>query len=141
MKQLPCFQHVNWRPDRRELGRFALAMLVGFGVLGLLAALRAWSVGATSITLWLVGAALAVGALVPGLGRWVYLLVYVPTSVLGYVVSHVVLTLLFYLVFTPLGGLLRLLGYDLLQLRATRGRSNWQPTRSTRQADRYYHPF
>jgi hypothetical protein len=139
--RLPFFQHLNWRPDRAELRRFAAAMLIGFAVLGMLAAWRAGGLGASAWTLWLVGLALAAGAVVPGLGRFVYLLVYLPTSVIGYVVSHIVLTLIFFLVFTPLGLLLRLLGYDLLQLRARRGQSNWQRRGAAKQTDSYYHQF
>ena len=137
--QLPCFQHVNWRPDRAELRRFAVAMLIGFAALGLLTAWRAGGFSASALTLWLSGLALAAGALLPGLGRLVYLLVYLPTSVIGYVVSNVVLTLIFYLVFTPLGWLLRLTGYDLLQLKGTQ--SNWRRRGDVKQPDSYYHQF
>ena len=139
--QLPFFQHINWRPDRAELRRFAVAMLIGFAGLGMLAAWRASGFGKGTLALWLIGLALAAGACVPGLGRFVYLLVYLPTSVIGYVVSSVVLTLIFYFVFTPLGLLLRLLGYDLLQLHAQRAQSNWCRRSDVKQADSYYHQF
>jgi hypothetical protein len=139
--KLPCFQHLNWHPERTELRQFAWAMLVGFALLGLLAAARAWSFGSATWLLWLAGAALAGGALVPGLGRYVYLFVYVPVSMLGYVVSHLVLTLIFFLVFAPLGALLNLLGYDLLQRRQPRGQSNWRALAPQRSNERYYHQF
>jgi hypothetical protein len=139
--ELPFFQHINWRPDRAELRRFALAMLIGFAVLGMLAAWRAGGLGANALALWLIGLALATSACLPGLGRFVYLLVYLPTSVIGYVVSNVVLTLIFFFVFMPLGLLLRLLGYDLLQLNVKRGQSNWQRRGEVKQADSYYHQF
>jgi hypothetical protein len=139
--QLPFFQHLNWRPDRAELRRFAVAMLIGFAVLGMLAAWRAGGLGRNALALWLIGVALAVGALVPGLGRFVYLLVYLPTSIIGYVVSSIVLTLIFYFVFTPLGLLLKLLGHDLLQLNAKRAQSNWRQRGDEKHADRYYHQF
>lgn len=142
LTQLPCFQHLNWRPDRAELRRFAVAMFVGFGVLGLLAALRAWNVTQASVVLWTLGVALAAGARLPGLGRGVYLLIYVPASLVGYVVSHLVLTLMFFLVFAPLGLVLRALGYDLLQQRRTRGATNWRTThRSRPTTESYYHQF
>ena len=35
MRDFPPFQHVSWDPDRAELRRFAAAMLLGFGVIGL----------------------------------------------------------------------------------------------------------
>ena len=141
LTRLPCFQHLNWRPDRGELRRFAVAMLVGFGVLGLLAAGRAWHVGPPSLSLWASGAGLAAGALTPGIGRWVYLLVYLPASLVGYVVSHLVLTLIFFLVFAPLGLLLRALGYDLLQQQRARTASSWRTPPAPRATDSYYHQF
>ena len=141
LTQLRFFQHINWRPDRAELRRFAVAMLIGFAVLGMLATWRAGGFGANVLALWLIGLVLAAGACLPGLGRFVYLLVYLPTSVIGYVVSNIVLTLIFFFVFTPLGLLLRLLGYDLLQLNAKRVQSNWQGRGEVKQADSYYHQF
>jgi hypothetical protein len=139
--RLPFFQHVNWRPDRAELRRFAAAMVIGFAVLGLLAAWRAGGFGQAAFTLWAAGVALALGALVPGLGRFFYLLVYVPTSVIGFVVSNVILTLIFYLVFTPLGLLLKLLGKDLLGLRPGGAAGNWRRLGGAKNSDRYYHQF
>jgi hypothetical protein len=79
--------------------------------------------------------------MVPGLGRFVYLLVYVPTSIIGFVVSNVILTLIFFLVFVPLGLLLRLTGKDLLGLRAAPKQSNWRRLGEAKSSERYYHQF
>ena len=70
--------------------------------------------------LWSAGAVLAVAAFIPKLGRLAYLAVYLPTSILGYVVSNIILALMFLFVITPLGILLRLMGKDLLQQRSQR---------------------
>jgi hypothetical protein len=139
--ELPFFQHVNWRPNRAELRSFAIAMLIGFAVLGLLAAWRTGGFGTSTKVLWAIGLALAAGGLVPGLGRYVYLLVYIPTSIIGYVISNVLLTLIFYLVFTPLGMLLKVMGYDLLQLNTKREQGNWRRLDGPKDSDRYYHQF
>lgn len=138
---LPFFQHVNWRPDARELRRFALAMLIGFAVLGLLATWRAGEVTTTSIILWSIGAFLALAAFVPGLGRAAYLAVYLPTSIIGYVVSNVILTLMFFLVITPLGILLRLMGKDFLQQRRQKEKTRWMPVKGGKSEDSYYRQF
>ncbi|HYE74892.1 MAG TPA: SxtJ family membrane protein [Blastocatellia bacterium] len=139
--QLPFFQHINWCPDRAELRRFAIAMLIGFAVLGLIAALRAGGFGTGAFVLWAIGLALATGAFTPGMGRFVYLLVYVPTSIIGYFVSSIVLIAIFYLVFTPIGLLLKLLGKDLLRLKNPKSQSNWQQLGEAKDAERYYHQF
>jgi hypothetical protein len=139
--ELPFFQHVQWRPDRNELRRFAISMLVGFAVIGLIFIWRAGDFSRGALICWAIGAALAIAAFTPGLGRVAYLLVYLPTSVIGYVVSHIALGLIFFFIFTPLGLLLRLMGKDLLQLRAARGQTNWRRVREVGDANRYYRQF
>ena len=138
---LPFFQHVKWRPDARELRRFAIAMLIGFSLLGLLAAWRANGIGTTSIVLWSIGIFLAVAAFVPGLGRVAYLGVYLPTSIIGYVVSNVMLALMFFVVITPLGIVLRLMGKDLLQERREKDKTQWKPVKTIKTEDSYYRQF
>jgi len=139
--ELPFFQHVNWRPDARELRRFAIAMLIGFTVLGLLSLWRAGGIGTTSIVLWSAGAVLAIAAFVPGLGKVAYLAVYLPTSIIGYVVSNVILALMFFLIITPLGIILKLMGKDLLQQRRQKDTTQWTPVKGGKTEDSYYRQF
>jgi hypothetical protein len=141
LRALPFFKHINWRPDARELRRFAVAMLIGFAVLGLLSAWRGGGIGTASIVLWSVGVVLAIAAFVPGLGRVAYLAVYLPTSIIGYVVSNVLLTLMFFLVITPLGIILKLMGKDLLQQRRQKDATQWTPVKSVKTEDSYYRQF
>ena len=138
---LPFFQHVKWRPDAGELRRFAIAMLIGFTVLGLLSVWRAKTIGTPSIVLWSIGVILAVAASVPRLGRIAYLSVYLPTSIIGYVVSNVLLALMFFFVVTPLGLILRLMGKDLLQQRRPKESTGWMPVKGMKNDDSYYRQF
>jgi hypothetical protein len=141
LTHLPMFQHVRWEPDRGELRRFAIAMLVGFAVLGLLTAWRVGDFGTKTFVLWGLGIGLAVGALVPAVGRLVYLGIYLPTSVIGFVVSNIVLLLLFFFLFVPLGLILRLRGKDLLQLRRRQNGRNWRQHDEAKDAASYYRQF
>lgn len=138
---LPFFQHVKWRPDAKELRRFAVAMLIGFGLLGLFSAWRGNGIGTGSLVLWGIGAFLAVAALVPGLGKIAYLGVYLPTSIIGYVVSHVILALMFFFVITPLGIILRMLGKDPLRQRRQSNETGWTPVKGVKSEDSYYRQF
>lgn len=138
---LPFFQHVNWKPDRSELRRFAWAMLCGFAVIGLIVAWRVGGFGNKTFALWGVGIVLAALALIPKLGRLTYLCVYLPTSVIGYFVSHIVLTFIFFLVVVPLSFLLRLMKKDLLRLKPRERRAVWFEVKKTRKADDYYRQF
>lgn len=138
---LPFFRHVTWQPDARELRRFAIAMLIGFFVLGSLSAWRAKGMGAGSLVLWSIGVVLAVAAFVPKLGRIAYLAVYLPTSIIGYVVSNVLLTLMFFLIITPLGIILKLMGKDVLQQRRPIRKTHWTPVKESKNEDSYYRQF
>jgi len=138
---LPFFQHVKWRPDAMELRRFAIAMLIGFFVLGVLSAWRAKGIGTGSVVLWSIGASLAVAAFVPKLGRIAYLAVYLPTSIIGYVVSNVMLTVMFFLVITPLGIIMKLMGKDVLQQRRPGRTTQWTPVKETKNEESYYRQF
>lgn len=138
---LPFFQHIKWRPDARELRTFAISMLIGFSLLGLFAAWRASGIGTGTIVLWGVGLFLAMAAFVPLLGRVVYLGVYLPTSIIGYVVSHIILTLMFFLIITPLGIILRLIGKDPLQQRRPEHKTGWRAVKGIKNEDSYYRQF
>lgn len=138
---LPFFKHVNWRPDARELRRFAIAMLLGFSLLGLLSVWRASGISTLAIVLWITGLVLATAAFVPKLGRVAYLSVYLPSSIMGYVVSHVILTLMFFLLITPLGIILRLMGKDPLQQRHQKHKTAWTPVKQVKNEDSYYRQF
>ena len=140
-KRLACLKHFHWHPNRDELRRFAVSTLVGFGVLGTMVAWRNHHVTASTFLLWSAGVALALGAMTPPFGRAVYLAVYLPATAMGYVVSHLILMLLFFVVFLPLGLLLRLTGQDLLLLRHYPGQSMWTDRALATNPNRYYHPF
>lgn len=138
---LPFFQHVKWRPDGAELRRFAVSMLIGFSLLGLFVAWRNNGVRTGSLVLWGVGLSLAIASFIPGLGRMAYLGVYLPTSIIGYFVSHVILTLMFFLIITPLGFALRLMGKDPLQQRRLKEKTGWTPVKTVKNEDSYYRQF
>jgi hypothetical protein len=136
---LPALQHVNWDPDARELKRFAVAMLVGFGVIGGVFAIRAGGVTGLTLALWGAGLALAASTLARALGRKSYLAVYVVSGLIGAVVSRVILVLMFLLVFVPLGVLLRLTGKDFLGRKP--GATMWRKVDGERDAYSYYRQF
>lgn len=57
----------------------------------------------------------------------------------GQIFGRVLLVLVFFLVATPLGAMLRLLGKDPLQLRRTSGKESfWSPAKTNREFDRMF---
>ena len=68
------------------------------------------------------------GAVLPRALKWVYIAWMSAAFVLGFVMAHVILTVLFYLLITPIGLVARLAGKDFLQAKLDRSRqSYWLP--------------
>ena len=110
------------------------ALLVG----GVLLVIAAWNFYRGRMTVVVVFAGVGALLLVAGLfvraaarafhNAWMRL-----ASALGYVNSRVILTLMYYLVFTPYGFVMRLAGRDPLRRRAEAGESYWIERKRTRQ--------
>ena len=100
---------------KSELRKFGLLVGGAFAVLGLL-----WLLRGKAHPAWLLapGIALVVlGAALPGILKPVYLVWMSLALVLGFIVSHVLLTLFFFLAITPIGIVARLTGKDFLRLK------------------------
>lgn len=141
IQRLPPFRHIRWNPDRAELRRFSIAMLLGFSLLGLLAAWRLQGFGPHTWALWTAGLVLAALGQAPVLGRWTYVGVYAASGMLGYIVSRILLVLMFFLVFTPLAAILRLFGKDVLRLKPLRGETLWSAHAPSKPPASYYRQF
>ncbi|HEX8353841.1 MAG TPA: SxtJ family membrane protein [Pyrinomonadaceae bacterium] len=111
------------------------ALLVAAVLLGV----AAWNLyrGRTAVVVVLgaLGAALVVaGLLVPAAARAFHVAWMRFAVLLGHVNSRVLLTLMYYLVFTPYGIVSRLARRDPLRRRAQAGSSHWVERKTTRQA-------
>jgi len=100
-------------PSIRDLNILALLFLV---IPALIGGYILWRRGAYSGYVWIgVGVGLALSRLVPPLFRLIYRLWISFSVVLGYFISRVILTLVFYLVMTPTGLLMRVLSKDPME--------------------------
>jgi hypothetical protein len=82
------------------------------------------------------------GLAIPAVIRPVYQLLTIVTFPIGWLVTKVVLTIVFYLVVTPTGIVLKLLRRDPLRIRRQRDRSTyWVPSRSRRGAKSYLQQY
>lgn len=129
-------------PSRRDLRLFACLWCPLFcGALGLVLA-RHGSGTAATVT-WVLGAAiLGLGAAEPRLVRPVFLGLIYLTAPIGWVVSHAVLAVVYYLVVTPIGMLLRITGRDPMARRFEReAPSYWTPAEGDKPPERYFHQF
>ncbi len=133
---------INRNPSRRELIVFGLLLFVFAGLLGGLFYFKLDAPTAAR-TIWLVlGAIVVLFFLVPPVRRPIYLGWIYASYPIGYVVSHVVLALIYYLVFAPIGLLLRALGKDPLSRAFDRSaRSYWVEHDPHKDPRRYLRQF
>ncbi|MBN1826420.1 MAG: hypothetical protein JW958_09145 [Candidatus Eisenbacteria bacterium] len=114
-------------PTRRELRKFGIAMAV---FLGAIATIRLWRGHPVSarVLYALVAYALLSLAFLPAALRPTHWLLMKVAHALGWFNTRLILILLFYVVFTPIGLLLRLFGKDLLSRKIDRSaESYWNP--------------
>ena len=123
---MPMLIEINWKPDRKQLRTFGLVMLVCFAVIGLLLAWRFHSVTVLYVCLG-IGCVFVIGGfLVPPLGRALYLFWMGIGFVVGSIVMPILIGIIYYLVLTPIGLVLRWRGRDSMRRRrATPGESYW----------------
>jgi hypothetical protein len=118
---------INRHPSARELRSFSRLWLPLFVVVA--GAMAWWRLESptTAMAVWIFGGTLAAGALRSAeVARQLFVGLQTLTYPIALVVSTLALAFLFYLVFTPIGWLMRLAGHDPLQLRRGR-RSRWIP--------------
>jgi hypothetical protein len=129
---------INHHPSSKQLRVFAVAWLVFFGVAGV-----AWWLKGKPWLAVVLGSA-AAGAALPGLIapqsiRRVYVGLSYATYPIGFVVSHIVLAVLYYGVLTPLGFLMRVCRYDPLERRRDRTASTyWRARRPSNDSSTYF---
>ena len=134
---------INRNPTRRELNQFGfiwLGFLLFFGIIA------QFKFGNPMIARWLWVASVLVpviGWLLPAFMRLVFLGMSYLAWPIGFVVSHVVLAAVYYLVLTPIGLLTRIFGYDSMKSRFDPEAKSYWVERSVEAADpkRYFRQF
>ena len=124
---------MQWNPDRKQLRQFAGIWFPAF------CALVGWSIARKTgywheVEIgWAIAGIISIAGLVfPPLIRPIFVGLILLTYPIGWVVSHVLLGLIFYGIVTPIGIILRLTGHDPLQINAPLGNSLWKsPTGKT----------
>lgn len=114
----------------RDLRKFGLLVGGVFAVLGLLFLWRHKT--HYPYFLWPGTVLVLCGAILPRALKWVYIAWMSIAFVLGFVMAHVILTLLFLLIITPMGLIARLAGKDFLSLKLDHAAKSYWIPRTTR---------
>ncbi|MDA0591489.1 MAG: SxtJ family membrane protein [Planctomycetota bacterium] len=133
---------INWKPNRKELRWFGGLLIVFCGVI-------AWVVsrGRDDSTLPIAIAATGLvvgvtGLLRPELIRYVYVAWMVAVSPIAFVVSNLIVAVVFYLVVTPIGLAMKFARRDVLKLELRRDAdSHWVKKKMPKDARRYFRQY
>jgi hypothetical protein len=117
---------INWRPPNRDLRLFAVLQVLFLGLVAFFVLPRA---GNAALMLFGFSAVMGVvGLAAPQAIRWFYLAWMIVVYPVGWVVTHVLMAAVFYLLITPVGFAMQLVGYDPLRRKLDRSaRSYWVP--------------
>lgn len=119
------FIKINWKPNSRELRIFGCSFLIGMGLAGSLFffvfskiefAYFLWGCGSTFFLFCITGKSIALPF------YWIWMgFIYTITQSLGYIS----LTMIYYLILTPIGLFSRLIGRDRLKLKRIETQTYW----------------
>ena len=143
---------LNFDPDEKTLRQFGFVAFVGLGTIAALA----WFEQLVFAGGWLGGARETLALVLVGIGTLSALLsliypkanrsLFVGLSVvafpIGFVVSYVIMGILFFLIITPIGLVMRTLGQDPLAKRFSKEASSyWSQCRPARPSSAYFKQF
>ncbi|MGZ0173086.1 MAG: SxtJ family membrane protein [Planctomycetales bacterium] len=133
---------INWNPSRKELKTFSLLLIVFFAIVAGLT----FGKGAAIETACLIAGGGAVvgiaGVLSPAFIRVVYVVWMAAGFPIGFVVSNVVLALVFYGVVWPIGLMTKLTGRNALQLGLDRkAKTYWNVRPPMKDPRRYFRQY
>ncbi len=134
--------NINWTPHHDTLKAFGAGSLLGFGGLGAMAWWR-WDMPGLAGTCVGAGAlCLMCGLFFPRAARALYLGTILLCFPVGFVISHILMAILYYGLMTPIGLIMRALGRDPLQRTIDHDAPTyWQAHPPPRSAERYYKQY
>lgn len=131
---------INKNPSIKELRQFGVIILVGFGIVGAL--FMKCDRGIWAILVWMSASVVCVLALVsPRNARPIYVVWMTVGMAVGFVVSRIVLTLIYFGLFTPVAFFFRLRGRDELRLKKETRETYWQDHSKISEKTYYDHIF
>jgi Saxitoxin biosynthesis operon protein SxtJ len=133
---------LNLNPSKRELKIFSLGALVFLTIVAWLVWRKSGSTTAVAILVALGVAIAALGLIAPRIVRPLFIALMVINYPIGWVMTHIVMAVIFYLVVTPLAAIMKLAGRDPMERRFDRSASTYWKSRPTEtDPGRYFRQF
>lgn len=118
----PIFSIKN--PTQKDLRKFGITLFIAFGILGGLFLWKKGNIGLLFLSL--SGFFLFYGLIIPNFLRYIYIFWMKLAALIGFIMSHLILTIIYYFIVTPTGLVMRLIGRDPLSLKSVeRTKSYW----------------
>ncbi len=133
---------INWRPDRKALTEFGEFGMIVLGMVATPLALMRGQYKAAAV-LWGIAVLLRLAAAArPMALKPAFLALTIATWPIGWVVSHLVMALIYFALFTPIALVFRLLGRDAMKRRLDRGAATyWEPYNPSQGTERYLRQY
>jgi hypothetical protein len=141
---------IDWNPPTRTLRQFGFIAIVAFGLLAWMAQreVMVFRAGLGNARPAVVAVLLGLGALsllcsllAPRLNRFLFVGLSVLAYPIGFVLSHVLLAVLFFGLLAPLGAFLKLIGKDALLRQRRTADTYWLKVRRERNVADYFRQY
>ena len=133
---------INWNPPPKELRVFAVLQFVFFLIVAGVVYRRSEAAGAATALIAATAAVAVVGLVKPTWLRVMYVVWMAAVFPIGWLVSHLLMAMVFYLVVTPIGLMMRMLGRDPMHRKADPdAETYWQPRTPSPGTKRYFRQF
>jgi len=130
---------INRHPTPKQLNQFGFIWMGFVALFGLIAIFKFHNPGLARI-LWMAAVVIPlIGWVFPRFMRWIFVGMSYLAWPIGFVVSHLVLALVYYAVVTPIGLLTRVFGYDPMKRRFDHEATTyWMERPSTTASTKHY---
>ena len=133
---------VNWNPPRHQLRQFAVLFLIFIGGLGTVLYFKGKPLIVSEILWNLSWIVCLAGLIYPPLVRPVYVAMMAVALPIGFVVSTILMLIIYFLIMAPIGLVMRLFGYDPMRMRpAAATESFWIERPRTSDVRRYFKQY
>lgn len=140
------FKEVNWTPDTAARRAFGKSLIIGFPIIATVLFIAKWALtGMVMWPVWMGGIGASLGVicwLIPAIALPFYLLWYAVGCSIGLVVTNVIISAIYFLVFAPVGFILRALGKDPMERKfQPELKSYWKDADKAENPERYFRQY